>query len=104
MTGTEATANSAEKSRSPTRPPPRCATSHAKRKWSGAPPRSVCTVLNSPPSDLRPTKSASVSSSCGGQAVSRASRKTATADVQPVTPSQNVLRPSSAAGSAKARA
>ena len=104
MTGTDATANSAEKSRRPTMPPPRCATIHANKKWSGAPPLSVCTVLNSPPSDLRPTKSASVSSSCGGQAVSRASRKTATAVVHPVTPNQNVLRPSSAAGTAKARA
>ena len=44
ITGTLATAKSAEKQAKRPRPPPRCATSQAKRKWSGAPPRSRCTV------------------------------------------------------------
>ena len=40
---------------------------HAKTKWSGAPPRSAMTVRRTSPSEPRPTKSASASSSCGGQ-------------------------------------
>ena len=48
-TGTLATAKSAEARRRAVAPPPRWTTSHATRKWSGAPPRSVCTVWKSPP-------------------------------------------------------
>src|SRR4029453_4969111 len=46
-------------------------------------------MSSSRPSDCRPTKSASVSSSCGGHAVSRAKRKVPTATTHAATPQPN---------------
>src|SRR6188508_413602 len=46
-------------------------------------------MSSSRPIGCRPTKSASVSSSCGGHAVRRAKRKVATASTQPATPHAN---------------
>ena len=89
IAGTLATAKSAEKNRSASSPPPKCTTSHATRKWSGAPPRSPCTVRKRSGSDSRPTKSARVSSSWGGHAVRRAMKKPATASAHAATPRAN---------------
>ena len=86
ISGTLATAKSVETSRSSTSPPPVCVITHAKRKWSGAPPRSPSTVRISSPTEPRPAKSASVSSSCGGQTVKRAKRNAATTAVSAPTP------------------
>ena len=88
-TGRLATAKKAESARSPSRPKPRCATTQASRKWSGAPPRSSSTTWNSSSSGWRPTKSGSVSSSCGGQASSWWKRKPAAAAASSATPSPN---------------
>ena len=76
----------ADTTRRPIRPPPVCATTHAKRKWSGAPPRSPSTVRTRSCTEPRPVKSASVSSSCGGHALSRMKRKAATPAVSAATP------------------
>src|SRR5262245_10059531 len=87
--GTLATAKSADTARSAPRPPPVCATIHAKTKCNGAPPRWLRTVPSMPSSESRPTKSASVSSSCGGQAVSRKARNAVTAAVHAATTGTN---------------
>src|SRR4029079_4411401 len=87
--GRLASANAAEAKRRPPSPNPRCATAHATRKCSGAPPRSRVTCSTTPGSESRPTKSASVSSSCGGHAISWCSRNAAAAPVTPATPSQS---------------
>ena len=79
----------AEAIRRPPSPNPRCATAQATRKWSGAPPRSRVTCSTTPGSESRPTKSASVSSSWGGQAISWWRRNAAGASVTPPTPSHS---------------
>ena len=89
ISGTLATANSVETSRSSTSPPPVCVITHAKRKWSGAPPRSPSTVRISSPTEPRLAKRASVSSSCGGQTVSRAKKNAAATAVSAPTPTRN---------------
>ena len=65
---------------------------HASRKWSGAPPRSRVTCSTTPGSESRPTNSASVSSSCGGQAMSWWRRKAPAASATPPTPSHIQFR------------
>src|SRR6266545_2203341 len=86
INGTLAIAKNDETSRNSTRPPPVCAIIQAKRKWSGAPPRSPSTVRMSSPTEPRLAKSASVSSSCGGHTVSRAKKNAAASAVSPATP------------------
>ena len=102
ISGTLAIAKSAETRRNSTSPPPVCVITHAKRKWSGAPPRSPSTVRISSPNEPRLAKSASVSSSCGGQTVSRAKKNAAAIAVSPPTPARHSV--SGEAASARERA
>jgi hypothetical protein len=60
-----------------------------RRKCRGAPPRRCRTMSSISPSGFDPTNSASVSSSWGGQACSRARRNAATVTVVAPTPSRN---------------
>ena len=94
ISGTLATAKTIETARRAPRPPLRWATIQAKTKWSGAPPRSAITVCRSSPNDSRPTKSASVSSSCGGQRLLSQTRVSVSATEMRATPAQT-SRPSS---------
>ena len=89
IAGTLAVASRAEMRRSSTSPPPEWATIQASTKWRGAPPRWPRTVWRRRPSDSRPTNSASVSSSCGGHAVSWTRRKARTPAVHAPTPMTN---------------
>src|SRR6266536_4618830 len=102
IAGRLATANTAERKRIVSRPPPACATPQARRKWSGAPPRLPSTMSKRSPSGWRPTKSGSASSSCGGQPESWTRRKAAVPAVSAVTPAAN-SRASSSRGAARAK-
>ena len=90
--GRLAIAKAAERSRRPPSPKPRWATAQARRKWSGAPPRSRVTCSTTPGSVSRPMKSASVSSSCGGHAISWWRRNAVAATTTPAIPSVGPAR------------
>ena len=92
-TGSARIAHADESARSAMCPPPRWTTTHASMKWSGAPPRSPSTVASAWPSECRPTKSASVSSSCGGQASIFSAQKTQSQSIASPTPIRNGSSP-----------